>query len=64
MVLDEEQIARIGANVRRLHKFSSVLKQNSTLSKDDLLRAMDIMDELHAVLLGDRYQSEKMKKSD
>ena len=64
MVLAEEQLARIGGNVRRLNIFASQVKQKSTVSKDDLLRALEIMDEIHASLLGDRYMAEKMKKLD
>ncbi len=62
MVLDEEKLARIGGNVRRLNNFYAEVKQRENLRKDDLLRALEIMDEIHASLLGDRYMAEKMKK--
>ncbi|HAT1542659.1 hypothetical protein [Aeromonas hydrophila] len=62
MVLDEEKLARIGSNVRRLNNFHAQVQRRQTLSKDDLLRALEIMDEIHASLLGDRYMAEKLKK--
>lgn len=63
MTLTTEQLSSISANVRRLDLLKCAVTQRNTVSRDDILATLALIDNLHAALLGDAFAAARRDRS-